>query len=105
MPDTLQSMAPRTYDQRGALLATRSEMQGSQVIAQGLQTIEQIIQVLYFSYGPQAAHGQSYALPHYGEFANAGIKNSFGTMFSLQSCKTLVNISNISKVFAKSHHF
>src|SRR5690349_7268436 len=80
-------------------------MQCRYIITERLQSVQQIIEVLYFGNGAQSAHGKTNSLSHDGKFANTRIKNPFFTVLRLQTGKSLVHIANVAKVFSKCNQF
>ena len=103
MPDAFQTMAPCANDQRCSLLAYCSKMHSCQVIAQWLQSINEIVQVLNFGDRSQTSHSKADTLSHNRQFANTGIKYSAFSMFCLQPCKSLVHIPDKTEIFPKCY--
>src|SRR5690349_4951406 len=104
MPDTFQTMATCTNDQRSALPAGGSEMKRSHVITKRLKTIKEVVEILDLGYGPETSHSHSYALPHDRKFTDTGIKDALIAVFGLQTCKALVNVPNEAEIFSESKH-
>ena len=105
MPDALEAVAAGADDQRGFLSADSTVTQGGQVVAEDLQAIKQVIEILDLGNGPEAAHGHAQSLPDDGGLADARIGNAQLAIFLLQAFQGLVHASDIAHVLAKDQRF
>ena len=76
-----------------------------QVVADDLQAIEQVIEILDLRDGPEAAHGQANALPDDGGFTDTGIGNPHLAVFCLQAFQCLVHPANLADIFPENQCF
>ena len=102
---TFEAVSAGAHDKRTALLSLCTVVKGGHIVAQGLQSIKQVIQVLDLRDRPQSAQRQSHALPHDRKFANAGIEYPVRSVFGLEAGKALVYIADKTEVFTKCKNF
>src|SRR5687767_922646 len=104
MPDPLQSVPAGTNYKRAFLAAAGAVLKGGHIITEGLQAIQQIVEVLNLSNRPQAAHRHAYTLADDGGFANPYVSDAQLAVFFLQSCKALIDVTYFTEVFAKGKY-
>jgi hypothetical protein len=76
MPYAFQAMSARTDYKRGLLAAPGAVLQARQIVGKYLDTVQQIIEVLYLGDRFQSAKGCTDALSDDGTFTYAGVRNS-----------------------------
>ena len=103
MPDALQAVAARADDSGGLLLAIASVAQRREVVVEGFQSVDEVVYVLDFRDGPEAAHSHANSFTDDGVFPDAGIEDAVGAVFSLEAGEALVDIADMAHIFAKSY--
>ena len=83
MPDALQAVAAGADDRRGLLLAIASVAQGGEVVVEGFQPIDEVVNVLDFRDGPKAAHSHANGFPDDGILPDTRIEDAVGTVLGL----------------------
>ena len=101
VPDALQAMAARADDERAFLAAVGAVLQRGDVVGEGLQAVEEVVEILDFGDGAQAAHGHAKALTNDGCLADAGVENAAFAIFILQAGEALVYVANLAEIFAE----
>ena len=99
MPNPLEAVATGAHDEGRLLLADGAVQKGGKVIAEGLQAIQDVIEVLDLGNGPQAPEGQPNPLANDCGFAYAGVGNAQRAKLFLEAFQPLVHIANGPAVF------
>ncbi len=73
MPNAFEPVAAGPDDYRSGLSPCGSVPEGSQIVAHSLETVKQIIQVLYLCNRPEAAKCHANTLTQDGRFPDTGI--------------------------------
>ena len=101
MPHAHQPVPPGADDDRRDLPARGAPEHGGEVVRGDLQRVEEVVQVLNFGNGAQAAHRHANGLADDGGFPNAGVGNPQFAVFGLQALEALVHAAQIAHIFAK----
>ncbi len=104
VPDALQPVAARADDDRRFLPAARAPVERGQVVGQDLQAVEQVVEVLDFGDGAQAAQGQPDGLADDGGLANAGVGDAQAAVLLLQPGPGLIDAAEVADILAESDH-
>ena len=78
-------------------------MQTRQIIAECRMRIYQVVQILDFCNGAEAAHSHSDSLSNDCCFTYSGIGNTMGTIFFIHSPHSLIHIAQFSGILPKSY--
>ena len=99
VPNAFQSVTAGADDE-GRLLATRRTVAyRGEVVAHDLQGVVEVVEVLDFCNGTQAAHRHAYALPQNGAFADARVADANLPKLFLHALHHLVHSSDAARVF------
>jgi len=101
VPNAFKSVTTGADDE-GRLLATRRAVPNrGEIVAHDLQGVVEVVEVLDFCNGTQAAHRHAYALPQNGAFADARVADANLPKFFLHALHHLVHPSDAARVFPK----
>ena len=105
VPDAFEAMAARTDDD-GSLLPTRGAVtHRGRIIAEYLQGIEEVIEVLNFSDGTETSHRQADSLAGNGAFTNARVRHAQLPKLLLHAFHGLVHPANLTRILAERNDF
>src|SRR5438093_4474367 len=104
MPDSLQAMSARADDHRALLTAAGSPARHRQIVRKDLDGVEDVVQVLNLGDRPQSAKRRADRLADDRAFTNAGVGDAQLAVFRLQAGATLVDVAELSDVFAEDDH-
>ena len=98
-------MTTGSNNEGNSLLANGTVEVRGQIVAEGVQAIQNIIEVLNLSNGTKSAQCHSNSLTNNGRFSDSGIENTGRSKQLLKSFSTLIYISNFTYIFSKQYDF
>src|SRR5690554_1688607 len=103
MPHALELVAACAYNQWCNLFAPGTVGEACQIIAECRVGVNEVIEVLYFSYRPEPTQCQSDSLTNNGGFPDPRIRYTVRTIFILHALHSLIYITQSSGILTKGY--
>ena len=104
VPDALEPVAARADDRRGALLAVGAVERRGEVVRQGRERVDEVVEVLDLGDGAQAPQREPDRLADDGPLADPRVEHALLAVLGLQPGESLVDVADLPDVLPERHH-